>query len=347
MTTTDDAFKQSPVSRPGKQTRPPIRPVSTALNQSPSKSAAESERSTVTIDPRLARLQVVSVDRITASHYQHRDEVDATEAGDKEYQQLRAQVQADLELQSDDELRTIEHVFIVMPDPRDDQKLIIAKGGHRRFQVCLDLGVKEICVWIKDFSEEALATGTYGENKGRKKTNWLEDARTYKDIMETLGWNQTEVANYLHVEGGQPHVSRCLSMLNYHPDLQRMLAISEERGMRAAQELARLEKHLGTEKARELWAPLIGGFLNEELYTDDIERKVKQLIGEAPDKAKKTDVAEFPLIRRQRLAQSVQKKWQSFCIELGDEPLDKDTRTEVERVYNEMGELLRRTDPNS
>lgn len=302
--------------------------------------SAEQEQDLPAVEPRLTRLQVVSVERITSSRYQHRDELNAAE--DKEYQQLRAQVQADLDRQPDDEYRTIEHVFIVMPDPKDEQKLILAKGGHRRFQVCLDLGVKEIYVWVKDYNEEALATGTYSENKGRKKTNWLEDARTYREIMETLEWTQTEVAQYLHVEGGQPHVSRCLAMLDYHPDLQRMLAIAEERGMRAARELVRLEKHFGIDKARELWAPLIAGFLNEELFTDDIEQKVKQLIGDIPEKGK-TDATEFPVIRRQRLAQSVRKKWQSFRKELGDEPLDEEVRTEVEQVYNEMGALLGRS----
>jgi ParB/RepB/Spo0J family partition protein len=287
-------------------------------------------------DPRLARLQVVPISRIKASHYQHRDELNVAE--DKEYQQLLAQVQADLELQPDNGHKTIEHVFVVMPDSNDE--LILSSGGHRRYQVCLDLGVKEVYVWIKDYNEAALATGTYTENKGRKKTNWLEDARTYQDIMASLGWNQTEVAQYLHVEGGQPHVSRCLSMLDYHPDLQRMLAIAEERGMRAAKELARLEKLFGPDKARELWTPLIAGFLNGELFTDDIEKKVKQLLGEEPDKVKKTEAAEFPVIRRQRLAQGIRKKWQSFRSEIGDEPLDDEVRTEVETIYREMGELL-------
>ena len=296
------------------------------------------ETSTTQTDPRLARLQMVPIGRIKASHYQHRDELNITE--DREYQQLLAQVQADLESQPDDGHKTIEHVFIVMPDPQDEQKLILASGGHRRYQVCLDLDVKEVYVWIKDYDEAALATGTYTENKGRKKTNWLEDARTYQDIMATLGWNQTEVAQYLHVEGGQPHVSRCLSMLDYHPDLQRMLAIAEERGMRAAKELARLEKRFGPDKARELWAPLIAGFLGGELFTDDIEKKVKQLLGEEPEKVKKTEATEFPVIRRQRLAQGIRKKWQSFRSEIGNEPLDAEVRAEVETIYREMGELL-------
>jgi ParB/RepB/Spo0J family partition protein len=339
-----DPFEQQPVARPtsgrGKAARPSISPVSTAMRR-PSVAHNGTEKEGAPVDPRLARLQVVPVDRIKASRYQHRDELNAAE--DKEYQQLSAQIQADLEAQPDDEHRTIEHVFIVMPDPKDEAKLILASGGHRRLDVCLDLGVKEIYVWIKEYDEATLATGTYKENKGRKKTNWLEDARTYQDIMSTLGWNQTEVAKMLHVEGGQPHVSRCLSMLDYHPDLQRMLAISEERGMRAAKELARLEKHFGTDKARELWAPLIAGFLNEELYTDDIEKKVKQLLGEAPDKAKKTEVTEFPVLRQQRLAQGIRRKWQSFRKDLGNEPLDAEVRSEVETVYLEMGAFLGHT----
>jgi ParB/RepB/Spo0J family partition protein len=307
------------------------------LREGEDKEASQETGATQT-DPRLARLQVVPIDRIKASHYQHRDELNVAE--DKEYQQLLAQVQADLELQPDDGHRTIEHVFVVMAESDGEQKLILASGGHRRYQVCLDLGVKEVYVWIKDYNEAALATGTYTENKGRKKTNWLEDARTYQDIMASLGWNQTEVAKYLHVEGGQPHVSRCLSMLDYHPDLQRMLAIAEERGMRAAKELARLEKRFGPDKARELWIPLIAGFLGEDLFTDDIEKKVKQLLGEEPDKVKKTEATEFPLIRRQRLAQGVRKKWQSFRSEIGDAPLDDEVRAEVEIIYKEMGDLL-------
>lgn len=329
-----DVYKQRKIDRPK------LDPYSTIHRRDEEQegSAAQQEGVASATNAHLARLQFVSVDRLKGSRYQHRDELNVVE--DKEYQQLLAQVQADLELQPDEEHRTIEHVFIVMPDPKDEQKLILASGGHRRFQVCLDLGVKNVYVWMKDYDEAALAVGTYKENKGRKKTNWLEDARTYQDIMETLDWTQTDVAHYLHVDGGQPHVSRCLSMLDYHADLQRMLALSEERGMRAAKELARLEKHFGIDKARELWTPLIAAFLNEELFTDDIERKVKQLVGEAPEHVKQTDASEFPLIRRQRLAQGVRKKWQSFRSELGNEPLEGEVRTEVERVYKEMGELL-------
>jgi ParB/RepB/Spo0J family partition protein len=294
-----------------------------------------------TVDSRLNCLQLVPIERLTSSQFQGRDELNITE--DREYQQLRTQVEADLTLQPDNEPRTIEHVFVVMPNPKNDEELILASGGHRRLKVCLDLGVKEVFVWIKKYDVATLATGTYKENKGRKKTNWLEDARTFKDIMETLGWTQSDLAQYLHVEGGQPHISRCLAMLDYHPDLQRMLALSEERGMRAAKELARLEKHIGIEKARELWAPLITGFLNGELFTDDIEQKVKGLIGGEPEKQIKADTTEFPELRLKTQAVSVRKKWHSFRKEIGDGPLSPDLKAEIEAVYQEMGEILARS----
>jgi len=335
--TNNDPFAQRPITRPvhnSKTERPALAPVSAALQSKNKGTRPENEG-----DPRQSRLQMVSIDRITASHFQHRDELNATE--DREYQTLLAQVRGDLEKQKETPLRTIEHVFIVMPDPANEQRLILAKGGHRRYEVCLDLGVKEIYVWIKDYDETALATGTYQENKGRKKTNWIEDARTFKDMMESLDLTQAQVAQVLHVEGGQPHVSRCLAMLDYHPDLQRMVALGEERGMRAAKELARLESHFGTDKARELWTPLIAGFRTGELFTDDIESKVKHLLGEEPGKEKKPEVAEFPVIRRQRLAKSVHDKWKSFRREIGNEPLDDETRDAIETVYREIGEILR------
>lgn len=332
---TNDPFAQRPVTRPGNngmRPRPPIHPVSEAMQRSRPLREEQAK------ETRMNQLQLVAVDRIQGSRFQHRDELNTVE--DKEYQQLFAQVSSDLELLSQGEVRTIEHVFIVMPDDENEEKLILAKGGHRRFQVCLDLGIEVVYVWIKPYNEESLATGTYMENKGRKKTSWLEDARTFKDIMETLEWTQSELAHTLHVEGGQSHVSRCLAMLNYHPDLQRMLALSEERGMRASKELARLEKHFGTGKARELWTPLIAAFLNEELYTDDIEKKVNQLVGETSATAKKLEVTEIPMLRKQRLAQGIHRKWQSFRAEIGHDPLDELARAEVEAVYREMGEFL-------
>ena len=322
----------TPIPRRG--VRPTITPVSKAM-QAPS--PPQGGETSKTIDPRLARLQIVSVDRIEGSRFQHRDELNVAE--DREYQTLLNQVRGDIEAQPNTEMRTIETVFPVMPDPESEEKLILCKGGHRRFQVCLDLGIKEVCVWIKDYDEAALATGTYQENKGRRKTNWLEDAQTFKDIHDTLGWTQTQIAQRLHVEGGQPHVSRVLAMLDYHPDLQRMIAFGEERGMRAAKALARLQECFGAEKARELWTPLIAGFKNESLTTDDVETKVKQLLGEVPERAR-TDVREYPLIKRVRLAKSVRQKWQSFRSEMGDGPLDDETRTEVEAVYQEMGTML-------
>ena len=332
--TREDIFTQKV-----KNTRPPIQPVTSAMSRSSTSNKAPEK----ILDPRLARLQIVSVDRITASHYQHRDELNAAE--DKDYQTLRQQIQTDMEAQPNVEMRTIENVFFVMPDPKNEEMLILAKGGHRRFQICLDLGVKEICVWIKDYDEAALAGGTYQENKGRKKTSWIEDARAFQAMKKTLGWSQTEIAQRLHVEGGQPHVSRVLAMLDYHEDLQRLLALSEDGGMRVANELARLEKRFGIEKARELWNPLIAGFLNGSLVTEDVVVKVREYLGEKKEPPH-TSLADFPALRYRRLAHSVQQKWHSLVREIGDQPLDDETRAEVEKVYNEMGKMLGVESPN-
>src|SRR5262245_50712850 len=128
-----DIYKQRKIDRPK------LDPYSAIIRQDEEQGKSEDgqERAVPSTDAHLARLQFVPVDRLKGSHYQHRDELNVAE--DKEYRQLLAQVQADLALQPDEEHRTIEHVFIVMPDPKDEQKLILASGGHRRFQVCLDL----------------------------------------------------------------------------------------------------------------------------------------------------------------------------------------------------------------
>lgn len=349
----DDPFAQKPVSRPGsggRQARPSINPVSAAMRR-PSAPLVEQKQDQIALDPRLAGLQIVAIDRIRPGEYQFRDELD--EANDQEYLDLRARILASLEKQPGEE-KILEHVWKVAPEPGNNYYLNPIFGGHRRLQICKEAGVKHAIVWIKEYDEDDMAIGNYDENKGRKDTSLLEDARLFRALKERRKWTQEAIAQRLGVRGGRDHVARCVLLLDYAPDIQEMASRDPERGIRAAGELARLDKHFPPEKAKELRVPLIAGFYHEDskkrYTTDMLKLKVDKLIldrdaimaGETKEEPMATPIQDEILKRLARAVDS-RKRFALYLKSLGDQPPWPDERAELESLRREIDEVLARS----
>ncbi len=311
--------------------------------------AADAESSSTALevpptDPRLARLKIVSIEQIRPGRYQSRLVIDPAKD-----EQLRKQIQADLEAHE-----TLQHVFVVVVDPDDDQFYNPKMGGHRRLKIAKELGVQEVFIWVEDYDQEELARGTYFENNrgARQDLTIVEEGELFRRVQESLGWTQTQIAERFYVEGGQPHVSRCIQAASYPEDLQQMLFHDPDRGMRVAGILFALEV-LGPEEAKKARAPLIAAFLSENpkerLSTDAIQIAVDRLLGKAPTEESTTALHErvaLPSVghlRRLERVTGVGKSFERFKKEVGDEPLTEEERTKLLALQEDIQTLLTRS----
>lgn len=293
-------------------------------------------------DPRLARLKIISIESIRPGRYQSRMVVDPAKD-----EQLRKQIQADLEAHE-----TLQHVFVVVVDPDDDTFYNLKMGGHRRLKIAKELGVQEVFIWVEDYDQEELARGTYFENNrgARQDLNIVEEGELFRRVQESLGWTQIQIAERFYIEGGQPHVSRCIQAASYPDDLKHMLFRDPDRGMRVAGILFALEV-LGEEEAKKARVPLIAAFLSENpkerLSTDAIQIAVNRILGKtSPAETRLTqEPAPLPPVRHLRRLERVTgvgKSFERFKKEIGDEPLTDEERTKLLALQEEIQALLTR-----
>lgn len=337
---------RSDVYKRGQADRPKLDPYSTVSKQDETQVESGEEKDqqeapTTQTDPFLGDFKIIPLDRIRPGEFQSRLVKDPIKD-----ENLRKRIKKDL-----DRYGRLRHVFRVVIDPDDPTFYNPAFGGHRRLDLARELGVTEVSIWMEEYDPFELARGTYDENDPatRQDLNIVEQGLFFQRVQKKLGWSQTEIAERFDVEGGQPHVSRCMTAVSYPEDLQQMLFTDPDRGMRAAKELHRLEV-LGAERAKALRAPLIAAFQaanpKDRLSTDQLALAVDKILSGgsfATDKTTEetnTPVPTIPSLKRWERAKSVRKKWESFRKEFGNEPLDDDVRAEVEAVYKDIGKLL-------
>jgi len=294
------------------------------------------------LDPRLDGLKIVPIRQIRPGFFQSRLVED--QAKDD---LLRKRMQADL-----NNHKIPRHAFAVVVDPDDSAFYNPKMGGHRRLKIAQELGVTEVCVWVDEYDAVELARGTYTENDPatRQDLNIVEEGRFFQRAQEKLDWTQTEIAERFDVDGGQPHVSRCIQAASYPPDLQHMLFKDPDRGMRAAVILFQLEA-LGKEEAVRAREPLIAAFLAENpkdrLSTDALQIAVNRKLGKSPSaNGRSAPEAEAPLsvqnIRRLERVSGVGKSLERFRKEIGTEPPTGEERHQLQALQEQINELLAR-----
>jgi len=284
------------------------------------------------------QFQLVPIDIIRPGPYQVRIVVDP-----EKDEQLRTQIRADLEKHD-----TLQFVFVVSIDQDDDHFYNPKMGGHRRLKIAQELGVKEVYIWIEEYDQEELARGTYFENNrgARQDLTIVEEGELFRRVQQRLGWTQTTIAERFYVEGGQPHVARCIQAASYPDDIQRMLFQDPDRGMRAAEKLAQLEA-LGSEKAREVRAPLIEAFLDKKLSTDSIQIAVDRILSRTSFEEMEQGQQElFALpveqLRRLERATTARKSFGRYLREIGEAQPSTEERAELEMLRQQIEAILAR-----
>lgn len=81
---------------------------------------------------------------------------------------------------------------IIVEESYDGYTII---AGERRYRACKLAGLEEIPVLIKDYTEEEKLEIALIENIQREDLTPIEEAKAYKNLMDSLGLNQENVAH--------------------------------------------------------------------------------------------------------------------------------------------------------
>ena len=111
--------------------------------------------------------------------------------------------------------------IIVRPLNDDDSYEIIA--GERRWRAAQHAGLHQIDCIVKKFDETKLLEAALIENIQREDLNVIEEAKAYKQIIETKKINNEELAK---ISGkSSSHVSNILRLLELDSEVQEMVVV--------------------------------------------------------------------------------------------------------------------------
>lgn len=121
---------------------------------------------------------------------------------------------------------SIKQYGIIQPiivSKKDDYYQIIA--GERRWRAAKKAGLKEVPVVIKDYTDKEIAEISLIENIQREDLNPIEEAQSYKQLIEDYNLTQEELAQ--RVSKSRTVITNAMRLLKLHPEVQQMLIAGE------------------------------------------------------------------------------------------------------------------------
>ncbi|MBR5931564.1 MAG: ParB/RepB/Spo0J family partition protein [Lachnospiraceae bacterium] len=118
--------------------------------------------------------------------------------------------------------QSIKQYGIIQPiivSKKDDYYQIIA--GERRWRAAKKAGVKEVPVVVKDYSDREVAEISLIENIQREDLNPIEEAQSYKQLIDEYHLTQEELAQ--RVSKSRTVITNAMRLLKLHKDVQKML----------------------------------------------------------------------------------------------------------------------------
>lgn len=116
-------------------------------------------------------------------------------------------------------IRTNGLVQPIIVRKKGGQYQIVA--GERRWRASQKLGLKKIPAVIKNVSDDKLLELALIENIQRQELNAIEEAKAYKNLIETIGLTQEMIAE--RVGKNRTVITTCLRLLKLPTDIQKLL----------------------------------------------------------------------------------------------------------------------------
>ena len=140
-------------------------------------------------------------------------------------------------------------------------------GGERRWRASKKAGLKKVPGIVREFTDEEKVLIALIENTQRTDLNPIEEATTYKRLMEEFNLTQDEVAD--RVSKSRPAVSNALRLLNLSDEVQQLLA---ERTISSGHARALLGI-----KDKEKQSEFANIIIDNRLSVREVEREIKKM----------------------------------------------------------------------
>ena len=167
---------------------------------------------------------------------------------------------------------------------RDDYYQIIA--GERRWRAAKKAGIREVPVVVKEYTEKEIAEISLIENIQREDLNPIEEAKSYKRLIDEYKLTQEELSE--RVSKSRTEIANKMRLLKLHDDVQKML-ISGALSAGHARALLGLEVKKDQLKAAN---EIIEKALSVR-QTEDLVKKMNEPKKEKEGKSKTEDSLEF------------------------------------------------------
>lgn len=155
-------------------------------------------------------------------------------------------------------------------------------GGERRWRASKIAGLKKVPVIVREFTDQEKVLIALIENTQRTDLNPIEEATTYKRLMEEFSLTQDEVAD--RVSKSRPAVSNALRLLNLSDEVQQLLA---ERTISSGHARALLGI-----KDKDKQSEFANIIIDNRLSVREVEREIKKMQEEksTPSAPKKKEI---------------------------------------------------------
>jgi len=153
----------------------------------------------------------------------------------------------------------------ILVQDKGDHYMIVA--GERRWRAALKAGLKEVPVIIKNYTEEEIVIISLLENIQRVDLNPIEEAQTYKKLIDTYKYKQDEVAE--KVSKSRTAVTNSMRLLKLSEEVQEMLIENVISSGHARALLAVEDSETQYELAQRV--------MDEKLSVREIEKIIKDL----------------------------------------------------------------------
>lgn len=169
----------------------------------------------------------------------------------------------------------------ILVQDKGDHYMIVA--GERRWRAALKAGLKEVPVIIKNYTEEEIVIISLLENIQRVDLNPIEEAQTYKKLIDTYKYKQDEVAE--KVSKSRTAVTNSMRLLKLSDEVQQLLIENLISSGHARALLAVDDKATQYELAQRV--------MDEKLSVREIEKIIKDLNKPKKEEAKKQKKLNF------------------------------------------------------
>lgn len=278
----------------------------------------------------------IAPDDIYDSYYQSREQGDP-----QRFQQLVHSIQS----------QGFNGVLIVCSHPDHKDKYQLVAGGHRRRDAARTAGLTAIPCLVIDFDRQRMAMGTATENLMREDLSIPDEGKLYLKLRQDAGWTQEELAQQLDIS--RDRIKECEVVSRDMDDIQQMLRLSGDRGLRAAKALRQLDKlddpEHGILRAAAERAPIIQQFLAGDLTTDGVQYAVnavfsrREQVSQQQESSTASTQAPPEEIRRQERVHSLVKRFSSWKKLAGEGVLYPEEREALTHLSEEIQAYLSRS----